>query len=165
MDWGIGPVQYGAQPGKVAAVRGRSAAEESHATAQTLSESYYFPVAKHAPIGPSCSVGDVRSDGTVWAWGGNTFGQLGDGTTISRLSPVTVQGMACVMIHCLGRRLNATLLCIIPALASQKGSQWATLKPRDAGDCQAGAGKVASTHERLTTLARRAFAVLGSRER
>jgi nicotinate dehydrogenase subunit B len=63
MDWGIGPVQYGAGA-KVAAVRHAEA--EKHASAQTLSESYYFPVAKHAPIGPSCSVGDVRSDGTVW---------------------------------------------------------------------------------------------------
>jgi nicotinate dehydrogenase subunit B len=68
MDWGVGPVQYGAST-KVAAVReAKTTAEETHVpgTAQTLSESYYFPVAKHAPIGPSCSVADVRSDGTVW---------------------------------------------------------------------------------------------------
>ncbi len=30
----------------------------------------------------------VRSDGTVWTWGHNESGQLGDGTTIDRLSPV-----------------------------------------------------------------------------
>jgi CO/xanthine dehydrogenase Mo-binding subunit len=72
MDWGIGPVQYG-EGGKVAAVKRQAAVETNRAhaseratAAQTLSESYYFPVAKHAPIGPSCSVGDVRSDGTVW---------------------------------------------------------------------------------------------------
>ncbi|MDQ0114055.1 RCC1 domain-containing protein [Paenibacillus harenae] len=35
----------------------------------------------------------VKSDGTVWAWGENRFGQLGDGsTTDSRYTPVKVQG-------------------------------------------------------------------------
>jgi len=35
----------------------------------------------------------LRYDGTVWAWGENIFGQLGDGTTISRHTPVRVQGL------------------------------------------------------------------------
>ena len=30
----------------------------------------------------------LQSDGTVWAWGDNSRGQLGDGTTTNRLSPV-----------------------------------------------------------------------------
>jgi alpha-tubulin suppressor-like RCC1 family protein/chitodextrinase len=34
----------------------------------------------------------VKSDGTVFSWGGNTNGQLGDGTTINRVSPVGVLG-------------------------------------------------------------------------
>lgn len=32
----------------------------------------------------------VRNDGTLWAWGLGTSGQLGDGTTISKSSPVQV---------------------------------------------------------------------------
>jgi hypothetical protein len=32
----------------------------------------------------------IRSDGTLWAWGYNGFGQLGDGTNINRTSPVQV---------------------------------------------------------------------------
>ena len=35
----------------------------------------------------------VLSDGTVRAWGYNSSGQLGDGTTSSRLSPVAVMGL------------------------------------------------------------------------
>ncbi|MCE9558664.1 MAG: hypothetical protein K8R88_06905 [Armatimonadetes bacterium] len=32
----------------------------------------------------------VKSDGTLWAWGSNNRGQLGDGTTTRRLTPVQV---------------------------------------------------------------------------
>ncbi len=39
----------------------------------------------------------ARSDGTVWAWGGNYFGQLGDGTTTGRLTPGKVGGLAGVV--------------------------------------------------------------------
>ncbi|MBW7928438.1 MAG: hypothetical protein H3C58_10225 [Fimbriimonadaceae bacterium] len=35
----------------------------------------------------------LRSDGSVWAWGSNEYGQLGDGTTTRRLSPVQVIGL------------------------------------------------------------------------
>ncbi|MBX3733295.1 MAG: RCC1 repeat-containing protein [Verrucomicrobiae bacterium] len=32
----------------------------------------------------------LRDDGTLWAWGGNSSGQLGDGTTTNRPAPVAV---------------------------------------------------------------------------
>ena len=35
--------------------------------------------------GPYHTVG-LKSDGTLWAWGRNYYGQLGDGTPISRAS-------------------------------------------------------------------------------
>ncbi|WP_369261725.1 hypothetical protein [Streptomyces sp. R35] len=42
--------------------------------------------------GESFSVA-LRADGTVWAWGANTSGQLGDGTFTSRSAPVRVASL------------------------------------------------------------------------
>ncbi len=36
----------------------------------------------------------LKTDGTVWAWGLNSNGQLGDGTTTSALTPVQVTGLS-----------------------------------------------------------------------
>lgn len=46
----------------------------------------------------------LRSDGTIWAWGNNNQGQLGDGTTTSSLTPVQVSGISDVVaIAAIGR--------------------------------------------------------------
>lgn len=34
------------------------------------------------------SVSAIKSDGTLWSWGQNTYGQLGDGTTVAKCTPV-----------------------------------------------------------------------------
>ncbi|MFL5352434.1 RCC1 domain-containing protein [Archangium sp.] len=36
---------------------------------------------------------ELRQDGTVWGWGTNQRGQLGDGTTLQRNTPVRVMGL------------------------------------------------------------------------
>jgi alpha-tubulin suppressor-like RCC1 family protein len=38
----------------------------------------------------------LKSDGTVWAWGGNSFGQLGDGSNSDSHTPVQVSGLTSV---------------------------------------------------------------------
>ena len=51
----------------------------------------------------------VLGDGTVRAWGANTYGQLGDGTTTRRTSPVTVPGLSGVETVTAGRAYSAAL--------------------------------------------------------
>jgi len=41
-----------------------------------------------AQFGYSC--GAIKTDGTLWAWGQNSFGEIGDGTTVAKSSPVQV---------------------------------------------------------------------------
>jgi len=40
----------------------------------------------------------LKNDGTVWNWAENGSGQLGDGTTISRYTPVQVSGLTNVTV-------------------------------------------------------------------
>ena len=49
----------------------------AQAAAPQVSESKYFTVV-------------IKSDGTLWTWGRNDYGQLGDGTTTDRLTPVQI---------------------------------------------------------------------------
>jgi alpha-tubulin suppressor-like RCC1 family protein len=39
----------------------------------------------------------LKADGTVWSWGNNSQGQLGDGTQTNRSSPVQVAGLANIL--------------------------------------------------------------------
>jgi hypothetical protein len=40
----------------------------------------------------SSTMGAVKTDGTLWTWGSNSLGMLGDGTASNRTSPVTTAG-------------------------------------------------------------------------
>ncbi len=57
----------------------------------------------------------LKSDGTVWAWGYNALGQLGDGTTDLRYNPVQVPGLTGVVavsaggLHSLALLSNGTI--------------------------------------------------------
>ncbi|WP_165972067.1 S-layer homology domain-containing protein [Paenibacillus piri] len=51
----------------------------------------------------------LKSDGTVWAWGNNYSGKLGDGSNINRASPVQVSGLCGVVAITAGWWHNAAL--------------------------------------------------------
>jgi len=60
-------------------------------------------------FGPGSQTFALKSDGTVWAWGWNLFGQLGDGTTTQRVSPVPVQGLTGIVAVSSGYTHTAAL--------------------------------------------------------
>ncbi|MCR6546229.1 hypothetical protein NVS47_12025 [Dehalobacterium formicoaceticum] len=39
----------------------------------------------------------LKSDGTIWSWGKNNEGQLGDNSTTNRYSPVQIEGLTGVV--------------------------------------------------------------------
>jgi alpha-tubulin suppressor-like RCC1 family protein len=57
----------------------------------------------------------LRSDGTVWAWGWNGFGQLGNGTTNDAHTPTEVTGLSNIVAvsgrayHCLALKSDGTV--------------------------------------------------------
>ncbi|MDO8140263.1 MAG: carboxypeptidase regulatory-like domain-containing protein [Candidatus Brocadiales bacterium] len=51
----------------------------------------------------------LKSDGTVWAWGSNSFGKLGDGTTTDRTTPVQVSGLSGITAIAVGRSHSIAL--------------------------------------------------------
>ncbi|HSA24167.1 MAG TPA: hypothetical protein P5076_22090 [Myxococcota bacterium] len=48
-------------------------------------------------LGSGASTMALKSDGTVWTWGWNNHGQLGDGTTEDRFTPVQASGVTGVV--------------------------------------------------------------------
>lgn len=51
----------------------------------------------------------LKEDRTVWAWGYNTDGQLGDGTTTNKLTPVKVLGLTNIKVLTAGYRHSHAL--------------------------------------------------------
>ncbi|MCD1260078.1 S8 family serine peptidase [Paenibacillus athensensis] len=52
----------------------------------------------------------LKTDGTVWAWGQNGQGQLGDGTTINRSAPVQISALHDVAAVSAGKNFSLALL-------------------------------------------------------
>ncbi|GEC93678.1 RCC1 domain-containing protein [Brevibacillus brevis] len=59
----------------------------------------------------------VKKDGTVWAWGNNNYGQLGDGTKTNRFLPVQVKGLTDVVSVAVGNEQSFAI--------KKDGSVWA----------------------------------------
>ena len=62
----------------------------------------------------------VKNDGTVWAWGDNGYGQLGDGTTTFRATPVQVSGLYGVVAAYAGRASSRNSIAL-----KADGTVWA----------------------------------------
>ncbi|GFE58101.1 hypothetical protein AOG1_19810 [Geobacter sp. AOG1] len=71
----------------------------------------------------------LKSDGSVWAFGRNNYGQLGDGTSVNKAVPVQVSGpgsgvirVAAGQIHSLALKSDGTVLAWGDNSASQLGN-------------------------------------------
>jgi alpha-tubulin suppressor-like RCC1 family protein len=68
----------------------------------------------------------LKSDGTVWTWGDNTVGQLGDTASVNRATPAQiltgVQAIAVGMRHALALKTDGTVLAWGENDAGQAGS-------------------------------------------
>jgi nicotinate dehydrogenase subunit B len=60
MDWTTAPVGLGVNTGSVGPALASAA--------KRLTATYEYPFEKHAPIGPTCAVADVRPDGMVYVY-------------------------------------------------------------------------------------------------
>lgn len=58
--------------------------------------------ARNISVGESHTVA-LKSDGTVWTWGANTYGQVGDNSTTQRDAPVQVSGLSGVVAVAAGK--------------------------------------------------------------
>src|SRR5438034_670841 len=65
-----------------------------------------------ASAGPAVAAGSshvvvLTDSGTVWAWGYNAYGQLGDGTTFTRVNPASIASTAITAIPAGGQSTSA----------------------------------------------------------
>ena len=74
----------------------------------------------------------LKSDGTVWTWGWNGMGQLGDNTLIDQLTPIQVPGLNNVIEiaagahHCMARRSDSTIWVWGNNISGQLGNDTVT---------------------------------------
>jgi alpha-tubulin suppressor-like RCC1 family protein len=68
----------------------------------------------------------LKSDGTVWSWGDNKYGQLGDGTTAYAASPVQVGGISEVAtIAAAGVYTSSSGIRPVSVAIKRDGTVWA----------------------------------------
>jgi hypothetical protein len=65
----------------------------------------------------------LKSDATVWAWGSNSAGQLGDGTKTNRSTPVQVSGLTPVASISVGGLHSLALEAINPQVTADASGQ------------------------------------------
>ncbi len=70
----------------------------------------------------------LRKDGTVLAWGDNTHGQVGDGTTVNRDRPVVVRGVRNAVAIAAGSYFSVVVLA--DGTVMEWGATYTNLEPR-----------------------------------
>ena len=80
----------------------------------------------------------IKKDGTLWAWGNNNYGNLGDGTKTLLMSPTQIGNssswtqVACGLAHTIA--LNKTYLTSVPEISPSNNSISLNIKPNPANE-------------------------------
>jgi alpha-tubulin suppressor-like RCC1 family protein len=82
--------------------------------ARVLLTAFVSAIAGTAASGQTVAAGEahtviLKSDGTVWTMGYNGYGQLGDGTTTGRMTPIQVSGLTDVVAVAAGRHTSMAI--------------------------------------------------------
>jgi alpha-tubulin suppressor-like RCC1 family protein len=72
-------------------ILGNNSTDDRSTPVSVVGGQYWKSVSLGSAITPT-HAGGITTTGTLFMWGGNDLGQLGDGTTSNRSSPVTVMG-------------------------------------------------------------------------
>ncbi|MBF0371652.1 MAG: S-layer homology domain-containing protein, partial [Magnetococcales bacterium] len=86
---------------------GNGSTTDSTSPVQVLALTEFNPSSVSAGYDHSVA---LKSDGTVWAWGGNKYGQLGDGTNTDQTSPVQITSLTDVTAVAAGGYYSMALL-------------------------------------------------------
>jgi alpha-tubulin suppressor-like RCC1 family protein len=77
-------------------------------TPETYSSPIQIPGTQWCTVSFGCfGAKAIRTDGTLWSWGCNTDGTVGDGTRIHRSSPVQIPGTSWCSVHTFKRHVAA----------------------------------------------------------
>ena len=99
----------------------------------------------------------LRSDGTVWAWGYNAVGELGNGTTADSNVPVQVTGLARITAIAAGEGDSAMAIRTYPIRKTGVTSVW-TWGSNDAGELGDGTLSSHLVPEQVTGIGARGIA-------
>jgi alpha-tubulin suppressor-like RCC1 family protein len=93
----------------------------------------------------------IKDDRSLWAWGDNFYGQIGDGTQVERSSPVKLRGLAAIVdvgggaTHSVAVRADGSVLAWAPT-TGQRRRHHPDARAAEASDRRLATGSPGANH-------------------